>query len=564
MVVSSSGMVDQLILHAPDGSTREVDLEADRYTLGRAIGNDLCYPEDEELSRQHLVFERSGSGWVVTDLGSRNGTRLNGIRINQPSALRAGDRVAAGRLRIDYSRAAAPADQMASFDDRVVFTDAPGPDSLTSTLSMQLDTVLGGESPIGAPNVRSPASFPQMQALIQAGRELADHRPLSELFPLILDLASNAVGSPRGVLMLLEGGSLVTRAARGSHFEISKTVRDRVLHQKESLLIADTRLDEKLRAQSSIADQRIRSILAAPLQARENVIGLIYLDSPNLVRHFTPEDLGLLTVLANIAAIRIENARLTEVEHHERLMAREMVQAAEIQRNLLPRSVPQQPGLELAAFSEPCLSVGGDYYDFCERGGRLSLMVGDVAGKGLPAALLMASLQARIQVLVEEEIDLAALVTRLNRIVASNCPGNRFITLFMCEVDLATGALAYVNAGHNPPLLVRANGEVQRLEGGGMVLGIFGHAAFALQTAHMDQGDLLVIFSDGVTEAQDPATQEDFGEERLLAALAPAAARSPAEMIEQAKNAVARFAGAVAAADDFTLVLARRTGREEQ
>jgi serine phosphatase RsbU (regulator of sigma subunit) len=557
-------MVDQLVLRTTDGSTRTVDLTGDRYTVGRATGNDLCYPEDEELSRQHLAFERSATGWIVADLGSRNGTRVNGIRINRSNALKTGDRVSAGRLTIEYSRAAAAADPMASFDDRVVFTDAPIQDLLTSTLSMGLDSLPGGKSSVGAQNAAARASDSQMQALFLAGRELADHRPLAELFPLILDLAANAVGSSRGVLMLQESGSLVARAALGSHFEISSTVRDRVLKQKESLLIVDTQLDDKLRTRESIVDQGIRSILAVPLQAKENVIGLIYLDSTDSIQPFTRDDLGLLTVLANIAAIRIENARLTEVEHHERLMAREMEQAAEIQKNLLPRFIPQQPGLELAAFSEPCLSVGGDYYDFGERGGKLMLLVGDVAGKGLPAALLMASLQARIQVLVEEEIDLAALVTRLNRIVASNCPGNRFITLFMCEVDLASGELAYVNAGHNPPLLVRVNGAVERLEGGGMVLGIFGRASYALQTAHMEEGDLLVIFSDGVTEAQDPATEEDFGDVRLLAALAPVGERSPAEMIEQTKNAVACFAGSVAAGDDFTLVVAKRTSGGKQ
>ena len=557
-------MADQLILRAPDGSTRRVDLKGDRYTVGRATGNDLCYPEDEELSRQHLAFERSGNDWVVADLGSRNGTRLNGIRISRSKALKTGDRVMAGRLSIEYSGAGDGTDPRDSLDDRVVFTDAPSQDRQTSTLSMRLENVLGGESSIGAQKVDVQASARQMQALIQAGRELAEHRPLADLFPLILDLAANAVGSSRGVLMLEEGGSLVARAVLGSHFEISRMVRDRVLEQQESLLIVDTQLDDKLRMQASIVDQGIRSIIAAPLQAKENVIGLIYLDSRHLIRPFTPEDLGLLTVLANIAAIRIENARLTEVEQHERLMAREMAQAAEIQKNLLPRFVPQQPGLELAAFSEPCRSVGGDTYDFCERGGKVMLMVGDVAGKGMPAALLMASLQARIQVLMEAENDLAALVTRLNRIVASNCPGNRFITLFLCEVELESGEVAYVNAGHNPPLLVRANGEVQHLAGGGMVLGIFGRASYTSQTAHMEEGDLLVIFSDGVTEAQDAATQEEFGEERLLAALAPTAERSPAEMIEQTKNAVARFAGSVAAADDFTLVLARRTGRESR
>ncbi|MCX6623832.1 MAG: GAF domain-containing protein, partial [Acidobacteria bacterium] len=253
--------------------------------------------------------------------------------------------------------------------------------------------------------------------------ELVDRRPLDELFPLILDLAANAVQASRGVLMLEDGGKLTTRAARGDRFEISRTVRDRVLTQKESLLIQDVRLDEKLRAQASIVIQNVRSILAVPLQTRDKVIGLIYLDSSHLVRPFTPEDLNLLTVMANIAAIRLENARLAEVEVNEKLMAKELAQAADIQQNLLPGVMPVQPELEVAAFSAACRSVGGDYFDFYRRGGKLLMLVGDVAGKGMPAALLMASVQAKVQVLVEEEIDLAVLVTRLNRSIAMNCPG---------------------------------------------------------------------------------------------------------------------------------------------
>lgn len=552
-------MVDELIVRMADGSTRKVELSGDRYTVGRAIANDLPCPEDGELSRQHMAFERAGTHWLVVDLGSRNGTRLNGNRIGRSGPLKRGDLVSAGKLTIECSCAAAHPAQGASFDDRVVFTEASRREGVTSTVATSLDKLLSGEATFDEPNAVPQAGVSRMRALIDAGRELAYHRPLIELFPVILDLAAKAVGCSRGVLMLQEGESLVARAAKGNRFEISKAIRERVLQQKESLLIADALLDERLRLQASIVAQDVRGVIAVPLQTNEKVIGLIYLDSPALARPFTPEDLSLVTVMANIAAIRIENARLTEVEQHERLLARDMAQAAEIQKSLLPRSIPQQPGLELAAFSEPCLSVGGDHYDIYERDGKVVLLVADVAGKGMPAALMAAGLHARLQVLIEEETNLASLVSRLNRIVSSNCPGNRFITFFICEMDLAGGELAYVNAGHNPPILARSNGEVIHLEGGGTVLGIFGKADYFLQTVHMDEGDLLAMFSDGVTEAENLAVEQQFGEERLLEAMAPFDAWSPEQMVERIKNAVRHFAGSVSAADDFTLILARRT-----
>ena len=556
-------MIDELILSTADGLTSKVDLSGDRFTVGRATENDLSYPQDGELSRRHLAFQRNAGKWVVSDLGSRNGTRLNGVRISGSASLKSGDRVKAGKLTMEYCCANATVDRTAVLDDNVESQDALNQAGWIPTVITSLDKALSNAASFGAQNASRQATGSQMRALIDAGRELADHRPLAELFPLILDLAAKAVGGSRGVLMLQERGSLVVRASMGGYFEISKAVRERVLQHKESLLIADAQLDDKLRLQESIVAQSIRSIIAVPLQAKAKVIGLIYLDSHNLARPFTSEDLGLLTVMANIAAIRIENARLTEVEEHERLMAHEMAQAAEIQRSLLPQSIPQQPGLVLAAFSESCLSVGGDHYEFYERDGKLILLIADVAGKGMPAALLAASLQARIQVLMEEETDLAALVARLNRVVASNCPGNRFITFFICEVDPSSGALEFVNAGHNPPLLVRSSGGVQRLDGGGMVLGIFPRAAYTVQTAHLDEGDLLVMFSDGVTEAEDPTVEEEFGEVRLVQALEAFKDRPPAEIIEQIKNAVKSFAGSVPAADDFTLVLASKTRRAD-
>lgn len=526
-----------LIVHKGGGDARVIPLEASQYTLGRSSANHLSYPDDGELSRQHLRLELTALGWTVTDLGSRNGTMVNGARITKATLLKTRDTISAGRLQLEFSQ-----------------EDEPRRDIRGTTVAVNLHTVL--ES--GAL-----ASQSHAQALIEAGRELADRRPLDELFPLILNLAAGAVGCSRGMLMIEENGRLTTRASKGGSVAVSSTVRDRVMRNRESLLVEDVELDENLRAQNSIVAQAVRSVLAVPLQAKDKVIGLIYLDSAHTVRPFTVGDLNLLTVMGNIAAVRLENQRLTEVEERERLMARELAQAAEIQRGLLPKSVPDLPGLEVAAFSAACHSVGGDLYDFYERGnGRLAMMVGDVSGKGMPAALLMSSLQARVQVLIEEEIDLAVLVNRLNRIIASNCPGNRFITFFICEANRGSGQVTFVNAGHNPPLLLRASGEAETLSGGGLILGIFGRAAYTQHEVTMEDGDILVIFTDGVTEAQNISSEEEFGEERLEETIRSTRAGTAADMIEEVKRRVAAFAGSVTATDDFTIVVARKTPRQ--
>ena len=532
----------ELLIHTPDGKTRTLPLDLDSYTLGRSSGNELCYSEDAGLSRQHLVLEKTAAGWSVRDLNSKNGTFVNGQRLSEPFLLGPADRVAAGHLTIEFAESVSlPA-------NTVVFVEGA---ASASTTVATLQGLLGPDKEI--------EGAPQMRALIRAGRELSGNMPLTELFNLIMNLSIDAVGAARGVLMTLEGEDLVVRAARGEGFHISGAVRARVIKEKTSLLVRDARLDEAFAERMSIVQQQIRSMLAVPLQTDDRVIGLIYLDSPHFVHEFTKDDLNLLTVMANVAAIRIEHTRLAEVEAAERLFAKELQQAAEIQRGLLPTEAPILPGLDLAGYNASCRTVGGDYFDFFPYSdGRVGMLVGDVAGKGMPAALLMSSLQARVQVLFDDPTDLAALVTRLNRIIVSNCPSNRFISFFFGVLDSKTGELAYVNAGHNPPLLMHADGKVEKLECTGLVLGIMAAAKYEQQTCCLEPGDVVVLFSDGVTEACRPDIDEEFGEDRLAETIAELRNQSAQSIIQCINQRVHDFTAGSPPADDITLVVAKR------
>jgi serine phosphatase RsbU (regulator of sigma subunit) len=358
--------------------------------------------------------------------------------------------------------------------------------------------------------------------------------------------------------MTLEGNELRVRAARGAGFQISTTVRDRVIREKTSILVRDAQMDQNLRQHMSIVEQKVRSILAVPLQTNDRVIGLIYLDSPNHIREFSREDLNLLTVMANVAAIRIEHARLNEIEEAERAMAKEMQQAAQIQEGLFPASAPQAPGVDIAAKAVPARHVGGDYYDFIPfPDGKIGMMVGDVAGKGMPASLLMSSLQARVHVLFETSENLGGKIERLNKATTANLPGNRFITFFMGILDPETGELVYTSAGHNPPVLVRATGGYDLLGGGGLILGILPMAKYEESRITINKGDVLVMFSDGVTEAPDPNDQE-YGEERLAKLVAELALRPAKEIVDAIHKSVAEFTQGAPPADDITVVVARR------
>ena len=548
-------MAHEIVIRTQDGRSRNIHLQGERLSIGRSSANDLCYPDDVGLSRQHLAVERDGDDWLVRDLGSKNGTLVNGELITGPRRLRPGDKVTAGHLTLLYD------DPFGGVAETVVFVDGAHADIPTSTTVVaKLENLLREESAglPAAPDMSFIDTDIRVRALIHAGRELAGHRPLADLFPLILDLALDAVNAERGVLLTLEGENLLVRAARGETFRISSAVRDRVVNQRASLLVRDAMREDAFRERASIQMHNVRGMMAAPLQTNDRVIGLIYVDTPNIIREFTREDLNLLTVMANVAAIRLEHARLAEVEQAERIMARDLEQAAEIQRRLLPEKAPETPGLDLAGYNAPCRTVGGDYYDFFTYpDGRVATVVADVSGKGMPAALLMSSLQARVQVLAEDPRDLGDLMVRLNRLLCSSIPSNRFISLFLCVLDPVKGETIYCNAGHNPPALVRAGGQVEWLQGGGPILGILPNAAYEQKTCRLERGDSIVLYSDGVTEMTNPAGEE-FGEERLAQVLAANRGKPAAEIVQGVRAELAKFAAGAPAADDITLVVAKK------
>ena len=541
-------MPKELLIQCPDGQMKTVPLTGERISIGRSSAAELSFPEDAGLSRQHFAFENEGEDWMVQDLGSKNGTFVNNIPLKARLILKPGDRITAGHLVIVFSPEAAGANAGV-----VVFEGGDSSSPSTSTVVTSLEGAKTMAFEKGG--ARASAS---LQALIDAGQELSENRPLSELFPVILDLAIRAVNAQRGVLLILEGDALVPKAHKGDGFRISTAVRDRVINDKSSILVRDAQLDDAFKGRMSIVEQKVHTMMAAPLQAKERIIGLIYLDSPFILREFTKDDLSLLTVMANVAAIRIENARLAEVEAAERIMQRDLSQAADIQGRMLPGKAPDVPGTELAGFNLACRTVGGDYYDFFPyANGKVGLTLGDVSGKGLPASLMMMALHARVQVLAEDPGDLGAFMVRLNKATCAKCPSNRFITFFFCVLDPATGDLAYANAGHNPPILVRANGDAEMLEGGGPVLGILSIAPYSEMHAKLEPGDMLVLYSDGVTEANN-AAYDEFDEERFIEVLKANRHEPAAKIVEAVTKALNEFCAGAPQADDITLVVAKR------
>ena len=539
----------ELFVQDKSGSKQRFTLDKDRVTIGRSRENHVFIP-DQWLSRHHAEIRKKGAGFVVVDLGSKNGTQLNGSRLAGEAPLLAGDVVTLGEHVLTLSLGDAPEER----EDDIYGTQIYSARELSDV----------GTKPVDAEGLARQNRV--LSVLTKATRELLVHRPLAELFDLVLDLLLEAVPAERAVILIVENGQPAIKASRSRTGQpitrVSRSITRRVLDERVSLLIPNIFEDATLRAQDSIMASGIRSALCAPLwytatsgSDEDSVIGLVYLDT--LAReNFSEEDLRILTAIANVAAAKIENVRLIEHSMEMRRLEQDIQVAAEIQRGFLPSSAPNVPGYGLVGSNMPCHTVGGDYYDFMLDKGELFFALGDVSGKGTGAALLMTVLRAAVRGHWIETLPAEAIV-KINRTICQNVPSNKYVTFFMGRLDVASGRLAYVNAGHNAPILARRDGALERLCDGGMVLGLFEGVPFCEGTLTIEPGDTLVVFSDGVSETF-AADGEEFGEDRLaqlvLAKRTLAASRVETEILREIET----FAKGAKATDDRTLIVLQR------
>jgi serine phosphatase RsbU (regulator of sigma subunit) len=552
--------MDFLTVVTSGGQTFRRAIGPSALRIGRAPDNDLAL-EDLNVSRVHARIERRADGLYVLDAGAKNGVFVNGTRIAGEARLLPGDRVRLGATNLIVNAASSGA---------VEFTDAPLPRGAGTTF---LPAAAALRTPPAIPLAHE-ATPPPREAggpvpawagiLAEANDQLVFHRPLPDLLETIMDLAGRAAPFERGLLLLLEGDRLIPQVTRVPPDEadrpiaISRTVVRRVVHDQESVLTSDALLDDRFRGGRSVEAQHLRSVMCVPLWNNREVIGVIYVDSRRHAGLFHEGNLRLLTQLANVAAVKIENARLFEQAVAAERMEQDLQRAAEIQTRLLPAAGPPMPGYRVCGRSTPCRSVGGDYYDYLALPeGRYGLALGDVAGKGLPAALLMCSLQAALRALADLALPPAEIAARLNRILCRQIPANRFVTFFLGVLDPRTHRLEYVNAGHNPPCLLRCAGPEERLAATGPPLGLFEAVSIAVRSVGMRPGDLLLCFSDGVTE-EPGAGGREFGEERLFALGREGLGEEVEALADRITAALEGHMGGVHPQDDTTLVLLQR------
>jgi serine phosphatase RsbU (regulator of sigma subunit) len=317
--------------------------------------------------------------------------------------------------------------------------------------------------------------------------------------------------------------------------------------------------DPRFRSQDSIVSFGIRSAMCVPLWNNKSVTGLIYVDRLVQEKVFSQDDLSLLSSLANVAAIKLENAKLVEQMIEKKRMEHELAIAGDIQQNLLPREAPTIDGWDITGTNTPCYTIGGDYFDFIQRpSGRLAFALGDVSGKGAGAALMMMVLRATVHSAASKiEKDVVSIMSETNAAMFHNSPEQAYVTFFVGDLDPKSGELLYVNAGHIPPIVYRAKSDsIERLETGGTVLGMFEVAPFEQGKSQLDAGDALVVFTDGISESWG-ADGEEFGEDRLGELVKKKAKSTASDLMDIIQKEVDSFATG-RATDDRTLIVIKR------
>ena len=531
-------------LEVTDGLVQKVvTIGKSQFAIGRRETNDLRL-NGSEVSRDHAEIAVANGTFVLRDRNSRYGTYVNGEQVTE-RALAHGDRIRLGRT--------GGADMVFLLADT-----APPPNPSTTTAVGDLR---------------------QVAALLEGLRALGSGRVLDDVLALVMDSAIDVSGAERGFIMLAAGDDdeLEFKMARGRghttlsgvSFATSRKIPEEVFRTGQPRMVADLLDGELASMHMHTVALGVRNVLCVPLRlvryvdraeaiGEERRIGVLYLDSREKGTLLSASTRAALETLATEAAVAIENARLYRETMEKARMEQEMRIAAEIQQALLPKSGRAGSYFRAAAASLPCRSIGGDFYDYVDTpSGSLGFALGDVAGKGPPAALLSAMMQGIFAAQAASNDRPSQTISRVNLALYRRGIESRFVTLMYGVLD-PDGGLIYCNAGHNPPLIINASGSgaVRRLDRGGPIVGLFESAVYEDEAVKLTRGDWLVIFSDGISEALS-AAGEEYGEARIVSCVQNHATLEPQGLLDALFADVREFARGAAQSDDITAMVLR-------
>ncbi|HKW87211.1 MAG TPA: SpoIIE family protein phosphatase [Candidatus Acidoferrales bacterium] len=544
----------RILVLDPAGVRREVPVCTFPFRVGRQTGNELVL-RDSRISRLQAQIIAIDGEHFLEDLGSRHGTFVNGERIGGQHKLEAKD-------SIDFG-------MPDSF--KIVYLGNE------ATLEELIEQV---EKP--APVTPGTQGLYHLGVLLEVARTLGSGLSLEDVLAAVVDAAIRVTRTERGVLLLADkAGKLlpvVGRDAKGetlafTELQISSGVLKRVASTRRELIVSDTGEETAIGNQASVASLALHTVVGIPIEklpviaavdltitAQEaELLGVLYLDSRSPSTAFSDIDREVLRTLAREAANVIENARLFSASRAKARLDHEIEIASQIQRELLPKTFPQLAHVAVTGSTLSCHSVGGDCFDVIDLGsGRFGFFVGDVSGKGIAASLLATLLQGVFYTTAALDIPLAEAARRVNQYLCQRSSEDRYATMFYGVLD-PNGDLEYINAGHVPPLIRRASGELIELSSVNFPVGMFPDAQFECARTTLGAGDFLVIYTDGVSEAKN-LQDEMYEQERLSGLMRKFTGTTVEELAESIRTGVREFTGGAPQADDITMVVIQYKG----
>jgi sigma-B regulation protein RsbU (phosphoserine phosphatase) len=545
----------RLVVIDPNGSRRDVAITIFPFRIGRQAGNELTL-RDSRVSRQQAQITEVGGIMVLEDMGSSHGTFVNGEKILRHE-LKASDQIDFGvpdSYRVVY------VGEGATIDELVERIEAP------------------------APTEAGARELHHLSVLLDVARSLSSGLSLEDILASVVDAAIAITRTERGVLLLANpAGQMETAVARNGQrgtlrpedMQVSQGVLRRVQASRRELVVGDAMDAEGGRAGhgESITRLDLHTVVAIPIDKKpvieavdvtvaarqSDLLGILYLDSRAPSSTFSALDREVVRSLAHEAATLIDNARLFAAARVKARLDHDIEIASKIQQGLLPKELPNLPDVAVSGSTLACYSVGGDCFDVIDLdGGRHGFFVGDISGKGIPAALLATLLQGIFFTTASMDIPLTSVFSRVNRYLAERAGGDRYATVFYGVLD-QSGAFEYVNAGHVPPLIKRKSGAIERLDLASFPVGMFPEAEYESAAVKLEKGDFLVIYTDGVSEAVNVKT-EMFEEEGLQQLLESFQGQTVEQLAETIREGVKTFTQGAPQSDDITILVIQYKG----
>jgi serine phosphatase RsbU (regulator of sigma subunit) len=546
--VSSS---PQLYWVGPDGKENFLPLSANEVLIGRKGDADVVL-SNQHVSRHHAKLVKMADGYFLQDLGSTHGTFVNENRVEQ-QRLKHGDRISLGKDRVNL---------------HYVVGEGKPPDGFNADTTPVFDRSLAD---LGIVLPSEVSDLEKISCILDFQYQWEAMFTPETAFQKILQSALKISGAQRAFILVRSGQAFIyaagmdgkRRTLSESHFKTSHTVVDDVVKKGAAVFMVEG-LDSRYKEQASIVAMNLRAVACLPLmgipanQDTPSILGILYLDSTKTMHSLSGLDEKILNKLAVEAGSVLERLEMIKNVEERKRLEQELTLAEETQRGLLPQALPRKRNLNIRAFSRPTRYVGGDFYDFVElESGELAGVLADVSGKGISASLLSSMLLGCLQMQLRAGAPLGESVNRLNQFLCEKSSTGRFVTMFLFSLD-SEGSGRYINAGHNPVYVFRAgSGKIEEIASNNMIVGAFPFARYEVAAFQLEKGDVLLAYSDGLTEAENPQG-EMLGEERVKKVLRAEAPAGSNVLELKLLQTIEKFIIGRSLTDDITIMIVER------